>query len=184
MFNEINNLIHNDIKNHNKRNLTKSTIDYDELCTIKSYIAMWSNDESKCKEALSMASRLDQKLHDRIQAITGFGIYIPVYDNLLQGLYELHCIDEELTREELDNLGFGPRARKLRKMWRKKLRELNKMLDKCVKNRINYIKEWSKSRTTYVMNYTGEVHNGLYWTIRDSLTMPKVLIHGFKKEGK
>ena len=184
MFNEINILINNDIKNYNKRSLTKSTIDYDELCTIKSYIAMWSNDESKCKEALSMASKLDQKLHDRIQAITGYGIYIPVYEYLLQGLYELQCIDEELTHEEQDNLGFGPRARKLRKMWRGKLKELNKMLDKCVKYRINYIKEWSKPRTTYVMNDTGELHNGLYWTIIHSLTMPKVLMHGFKKEDK
>jgi hypothetical protein len=184
MFNEINILINNDVKNYNKRSLTKSAIDYDELCTIKSYIAMWSNDESKCKEALSMAIRLDQKLHDRIQAITGYGIWIPIYEDLLHGLYELLCIDEELTHEEQDNLGFGPRARKLRKMWRGKLKELNKMLDKTVKNRINFIKEWSKSRTTYVMNDTGEVHNGLYWTIRDSLTMPKVLMHGFKKESK
>lgn len=184
MFNKINILIDNDIKNYNKRALTKSAVDYDELCTIKSYLAMWSDDESKYNEALSIAGRLDQKLHDRIQAITGYPIYIPVYDSLLQGLYELQHIDEELTHEEQDNLGFGSRARKLRKTWRRKLKELNKMLNKFVKNRINYIKEWSKSRTTYVMNYTGEVHNGLYWTIRHGLTTPKVLIHGFKKEGK
>ena len=184
MFNEINNLIHNDIKNYNKRSLTKSIIDYDELCTIKSYVAMWSNDETNCKQALSMAHRLDQKLHDRIQTITGYTIYIPVYGNLLEGLYELQCIDEELSHEELNNLGMGPKARKLRKMWRGKLKELNKMLDKQVKNRINYIKEWSKPRTIYVMNDTGVAHNGLYWTIKDGLTMPRVLIHGFKKEGK
>lgn len=184
MFKEINTLIKNDLNNYNKRSLTKSTIDYDELCTIKSYIAMWSDDETSCRQALSMASRLDQKLYNRIQNITGCPIYITICPHVLERLYELHCIDEELTHEEQDNLGFGPRARKLRKMWRVKLKELNKMLDKTVKNRINYIKEWSKSRTVYMMNGTGEVHNGLYWTIRHGLTMPKVLIRGFKKEGK
>ena len=80
---------------------------------------------------------------------------------------ELLTIDETLTREEYENHGFGPDARALRKRWRKLIRKGHKILNQQTKNHINHLKEWSKPRRVYVSSITGEVHNGLYWTIRE-----------------
>lgn len=184
MFNKINQLILNDIKNYNKRQLTKSTIDLGELGIIQAYTEMYAKNERNLDIALNITRSLDKRLHDRIKCIGGYGIYIGISDDFLSSLYELQSIDEALTHEEYDNLGFGNDAKILRKKWRHKLREINKTLDKWIRNRILWIKEWNKPRKTYILNGTGEVHNGLYWTIRHGLTMPKVLMHGFKKEGK
>lgn len=184
MFNKINRLILNDVKNYNKRRLTKSMIDLGELRIIQAYTEMYAKHERNLDIALNITRSLDKRLHDRIEHIGGYGIYISISDDFLSSLYELQSIDEALTHEECNNLGFGDDAKILRKKWRRKLREINKTLDKWIRNRILWIKEWNKPRKTYILNSTGEVHNGLYWTIRHGLTMPRVLMHGFKKEGK
>jgi hypothetical protein len=184
MFNEINQLILNDIKNYNKRQLTKSTIDLGELGIIQAYTEMYAKNERNLDIALNITRRLDKRLHDRIEHIGGYGIYISISDDFLSSLYELQSIDEALTHEEYNNLGFGNDAKILRKKWRRKLREINKTLDKWVRNRILWIKEWSKPRKTYILNGTGEVHNGLYWTIRAYIDCPQMIKYGFVKEDK
>ena len=184
MYKEINQLILNDVKNYNKRQLTKSTISLAKLDTIQAYTQMYAKNERNLDIALNITRSLDKRLHDRIEHIGGYGIYISISDDFLNSLYELQSIDEALTYEEYNNLGFSNDAKVLRKKWRRKLREIDKTLDKWVQNRILWIKEWNKPRKTYILNGTGEVHNGLYWTIRHGLTMPRVLMHGFKKEGE
>ena len=94
---------------------------------------------------------------------------------------ELLSIDETLTREECENLGFGPDARALRKRWRKLIRKGHKILNQQTKNHVNRIKEWSKPRRTYVSIVSGEVHNGLYWAIRG---LGSDVLLGIRKEAK
>lgn len=184
MYNEINTLINNDLNNYNKRPLTKSTISYDDLHTIAAYTRLWANNETRRDRALYLAKHLDRKLYNHIECVTQFHVEVTIYDDFINILDELCAIDEALNYEEADNLGFGKDARLLRKEWRAKLREAHKHLDRCVRNRILYIKEHHRPHTTYVSNLTGECHNGLYWTIRACITMPKMLRYGFTKEGK
>ena len=74
-------------------------------------------------------------------------------------------IDDRLAQEELDNYGTSPEARAYRKEWRKLTREMTKIMRRYIKGTKRYIKEWSKSRTEYIFTETGELHNGLWYTI-------------------
>lgn len=75
-------------------------------------------------------------------------------------------IDDLLTQEELDNYGTSPEAQSYRKEWRKLTRKMTKLIRKYIKGTKRYVKEWSKPRTEYIFTETGEVHNGLWYTIK------------------
>lgn len=182
MYNEINTLIKNDLNNYNKRPLTKSTVSYDDLHIIAAYTRLWANDERNRDEALHIAKYIDKKLYDHIECVTSWHVEVTIHDDFIELLNELYAINEALNYEEANNLGFGKEARILRKKWRAKLREAHKYLDKCVHNRILWIKEQRRPHTTYVLGATGECHNGLYWTIRELILNPKYIKYGFTKE--
>lgn len=184
MFKEINTLISNDLNNYNKRPLTKSTISYDDLQTIAAYTRLWANNETIRDRALYLAEHLDQRLYNHLECVTELPIEVTIHNDFIDILNELYAIDEALNYEEANNLGFGKEAKLFRKEWRVKLRKAHKYLDRCVRNRILGIKEHRKPRTIYISNFTGECHNGLWWTIRACITMPEMLKHGFTKVTK
>lgn len=184
MYKEINTLIKNDLNNYNKRPLTKSTISYDDLHIIAAYTNMWANDEIRCNRALCLAKDLNHRLYNHIELVTQWRIEISIGDDFIELLNELYEIDEALRYEEECNLGFGKKAKILRRRWRHKLREAHKYLDKRVRNRVLWIKEWSKKHKVYISNLTGECHNGLWWTIRACIDCPQMIKYGFTKEDK
>lgn len=181
IYNEINNLINNDLKNYNKRKSTQLIITKERLDTIKCYTQLWAKDETNKNSALQIAKRLNEKLYNHIDILTEHS-NITIHDDFMELLKILFAIDEELSYEEEENLGFGRAARKLRKHWRVELRKAHKYLDKCYKNHINWLKEHGKPRRTYILKATGEVHNGLYWTLRELILNPKYIKYGFTKE--
>lgn len=182
IYNEINNLINNDLKNYNKRKSTQLIITKECLDTIKCYTQLWAENETNRNLALQMAGRLDKKLYDHIHIIVTYDDSINIHEDFITQLKSLEQINEELLNEEEENLGFGKTARKLRKRWRTELRKIHKYLDKCYKNHINWLKEHRKPRRTYILKATGEVHNGLYWTLRELILNPKYIKYGFTKE--
>lgn len=183
MYKEIHNLISNDLINYKKRAITRDTISFEELSVLHAYTGLWACDEIRNELALDLAKSIDNKLYERINMAIGYGVNINVYDDTLGLLKELRAVDELLHYEEVDNLGFARDAKNLRKIWRKKLREINKQLDKAYRNRIDYIKEYRRPRTGYVSKYTGEYHNGLWWVIKACIERPQMIKYGFTKEG-
>ena len=181
IYNEIYKLITNDLKNYNKRKSTQQIITKERLYRLSLYTNMWAEHEKNKFLALDIAGRLDKKLYDHIHIITTYD-NVHIHDDFIMQLKSLERINEELVHEEEENLGFGKTARKLRKRWRTELRKIHKRLDKCRKNRINWLKEHRKPRHTYILKATGEVHNGLYWTLRELILNPKYIKYGFTKE--
>ena len=94
---------------------------------------------------------------------------------------DLNYIDEVLTYEEDNCLGFSKIAHYHRKRWRKLIRMAKKHFKSIIKHHLTYEKEWSKPRRVYTLNATGECHNGLYWTLREMLLNPGYIKHGFVK---
>lgn len=82
-------------------------------------------------------------------------------------------VAEALYQEECDNMGLSKEARELRKEWRRLVRKMTKLMRAYIKNAKDYDREWSKPRTEYIFVETGELHNGLYYTIKAWLDMRK-----------
>lgn len=181
IYNEINNLINNDLKNYNKRKSTQQIITKERLDAVKCYTSLWAKDEANKNLALQIAKRLNEKLYNHIDILTDYS-KITIHEDFINRLKLLEAIDEELIHEEEENLGFGKTARELRKRWRTELRKIHKRLNRYHKNRVNWLKEHGKPRRTYILKATGEVHNGLYWTLRELILNPKYIKYGFTKE--
>ena len=97
-------------------------------------------------------------------ALLDIGIF---NDDPIIPLVNLLCaISEELSHEEADNGGFSREARLLRVHWRKTCKSIERHMKKTIKGCEDYNREWSIPRTTYIFAETGEVHNGLWWTIK------------------
>lgn len=181
-YNRIHKLITNDLENYDKRAITQRTITKERLHSISCYTNMWAKNETNKILALQIAGRLDKKLYDHIHIITTYDNSINIHEDFIAQLMSLERINEELIHEEEENLGFGKTARKLRKRWRTELRKIHKRLNRCHKNRVNWLKEHAKPRRTYILKASGEVHNGLYWTLRELILNPKYIKYGFTKE--
>lgn len=81
----------------------------------------------------------------------------------------LHDVSLALDDEEAENMGLSKMARKLRKEWRSDCRKIKRALKATCRNKLQYYKEWSRPRKKYTLNGTGEVHNGLWYTIKSWL---------------
>lgn len=182
MYNELNKIVQNYLKGYHKRAIKNRVVDIDSAQTLSAYTRMWAKDEAKLHRSLDIAGIIDINLYEHVKCVTQHGVEITIHDNFIELLNELWIIDEELSRQEAVNLGFGKDAKVLRKKWRNKLREAHKYLDRCVRNRMLWIKEHRKPHQTYVLNCTGEVHNGLYWTLRELILHPSYIKYGFTKE--
>lgn len=150
------------------------------IAITQTYTEQWATKEQAYLDCMADLKRLPCDLWSHLEAIHSYNIELGPCDEFLKLTDRLIAIDEALDYEERVNFGIGPEARKLRKEWRRLVRKGHKMLSRQVKNHINWIKEWSRPRQTYVSRATGEVHNGLYWAIKN--TDRKYLIYGFNKE--
>lgn len=184
LYNELNEIIRNDLINYNKRPSLKNIVSKSRLECISRYTTVWGCDESLKNEALHISQRLDKKLYNHISMVTSYGVGVTIHEPFIAILDRLVAIDEALTYEECDNLSLGKRARQLRREWRATLREAHKHLDICHKNHLNWVKEHRKPRRTYELGATGECHNGLYWTLRELVLHPSYIKYGFRRIGK
>ena len=98
-------------------------------------------------------------------------------DTLIRLCQKLYSICDLLDYEEAENGGFSKAAHELRKEWRSICRQIKRHMKSVIKNRKLYNKEWSKPHQVYVSDFSGECHNGLYWTIRAVIHNPRL---GFK----
>ena len=145
------------------------------------YTNMWAREEAETEWCLECAKRLDQKLYQHIATASRYGIGFTAYETFTQIILRLDSIDDSLTYEERCNFGLGPNARRLRKEWRRTLRKAHKFINRSVKHKIAYIKEWSKPRKQYISNGTGEVHNGLWYTLKALVKCPGAIKYGFRR---
>lgn len=182
MYHTIYKTLDNSLKNYNRRPSLNKIVTRYELDVANAYAKNWSENEARYETCYKQLTRLNTKLAKHLENVHQWGIEINICGSFANMVYELTRIDEKLTREEAENLGIGPDAKRLRKEWRGIICKCHKYLNKSVKNKILYIKEWSKPRQTYVLNATGEVHNGLRWTFRELITHPTYIKYGFEKE--
>ena len=180
MYNEINLIVQNYVKNYNKRSLKNRIVDKHDADIVAAYTSMWSENESRYSAALNNLASVDKKLHDYLE-LAYYYHNVVVDERFCDHTKLLVNIHEELCHEEAENLGLGKNARILRKRWRLICSSIRKDIKLAIKNKIRYAKEWSKLRQTYMLSATGEVHNGLYWTIRAMLSTKGVIKEGFEK---
>lgn len=91
---------------------------------------------------------------------------------------ELLQIDENLAWYECNDLGLSKEAHTLRKLYRKQVRKMIKWCKARIRGHLDFQKEWSRPRKVYESQTTGELHNGLWWTIKTIARHP--LIYKFK----
>lgn len=93
---------------------------------------------------------------------------ISVFENepLTIYLLDLCNIHEALFHEEVSNGGFSNEGHELRIKWREMCKLIKKTMKNNIKCTINYNREWSRPRKNYIFAETGEIHNGLWWTIK------------------
>ena len=182
MYHTIYKTLDNSLKNYNKRPSLKSIVTKEELYLANTYTKYWSENEACYETCYKQLTQLNIELAKHLEGVHQWGIEIDIDKSFAKMVCELAKIDEELTREEAENLGFGPNSKRLRKEWRQIIRKCHKYLNKSVKNKIRYIKEWSKPRQVYILSMTGECHNGLYWTLRELIIHPTYIKYGFEKE--
>lgn len=180
MYNEINLIVENYVKNYDKRSLKNRIVNKRDADIVAAYTKMWSEDESRYNAALNDLASTDNKLYDYLELAHSYHNVI-VDERFCNHTKLLVNIHEALCHEEAENLGIGKNAQILRKRWRLVRNSIRKDIKLAIKNRILYTKEWSKLRQTYILPATGEVHNGLYWTIRAMLSTKGVIKEGFKK---
>lgn len=181
MYNEISLIIENYCNNYKKRAIKNRIVDIDQAKVISAYVAMWASRERNENKALSNLMICDFELYNELKDATSYGIEMKVYDDLVQLTEEFLSIHTEIVHETAENLGFGPRAKELRKERKSVRRKICKYIRRSIKNKIAYIKEWSKPRKKFILNASGEVHNGLYWTIRALIERPAFIKDGFAK---
>lgn len=181
MYNKISELITNDLVNYHNRPLTKKTISRYDLSILQHHVERQARYEYNADLARELSRQVNLDLFEHVRMVTNFIDCIQIQDDFIDILRDLVRIDEELSHQEAENLGFGHEARELRKMWRKKLNEAHKWLDRSVKYKIEWIKEHKKPRAAYVINATCELHNGLYWTIKALIEYPQFIKEGFKR---
>ena len=118
------------------------------------------------------------ELNRYVSIIHEYDIHLDTYiDDIVT---ELYGIDEGLTYEETNHLGLSKTASRLRKRWNKQVRSIKRFFKKAIKNRVNYLKEWSKPRKVYILKATGEIHNGLWYTIKALIKSTGLITHSFK----
>ena len=127
---------------------------------------------------LSKAYHLEKYLHKCDEL--GCSIYDG--DPVLQYIKELDLISSKLDYEEAEHLGFSEYASHLRKEWRAKCRQIKRTLKQYIRNRASYNREWSKPRKRYIFAETGEVHNGLWFTIKAYISLKILGVHSIKPE--
>lgn len=182
MYNEINLIVENYVKNYNKRSLKNRIVDKHDADIVAAYTKMWAENESRYNAALYDLASTDKELHDYLELAHSCH-NVTITDDLCRHTKLLVNIHEELCHEEAENLGVGKNARILRKRWRLVRSSIRKDIKLAIKNKILYAKEWSKPRQAYILLATGEVHNGLCWTIRAMLSTKGATKEGFEKIG-
>lgn len=182
MYNELNVIVQNYLNGYHKRAIKNRVIDENSAKILAAYTRMWANDETEQMRVSDNLKFSDIKLYREFEAANSYGVELGSTSYLLELTEELVSIDAALNREEAENLGIGPDARRLRKEWRRTRRKIHKFIKGAIKHKINWIKEKSKPRQEYIINATGEVHNGLYWTLRELILRPSYIKCGFKKE--
>ena len=170
MYNEINLIVENYLKGYNKRSLKNRIVNKHDADIVAAYTRMWAKDESRYNSALNDLASTDKKLHDYLELAYSY-YEINITEDLCRHTKLLVSIHERLCHEEAENLGIGKNARILRKRWRLVRRSIRKDIKLAIKNKIRYAKEWSKPRQTYVLSATGEVHNGLWFTIKACISL-------------
>lgn len=181
MYNEINLIVQNYVKNYNRRSLKNRVVDRDDAGMISTYTSVWANDESRYNTALDDLASVDKKLHDYLKFAHSYHNII-VYERFCNHTKLLVNIHEALCHEEAENLGIGKNARILRKRWRLVRSSIRKDIKLAIKNKIRYAKEWSKLRQTYILPATGEVHNGLWFTIKACISLKLLGVRSVKFE--
>lgn len=182
MYNELNKIVQNYLNGYHKRAIKNRVVDIDSAQTLAAYTQMWAKDESENTRVLDNLAFCDEKLYREFQAANSYGVEISSTSYLLELTEELLSIDTALSHEEVVNFGIGPEARHLRKEWRRIHRKIHKFIKASIKHKINRIKEWSKPHQIYELKATGEVHNGLYWTLRELILHPSYIKYDFTKE--
>lgn len=170
MYNEINLIVQNYVKNYNRRSLKNRVVDRDDAGFISTYTSVWAKDESRYNTALYDLGSVDKKLHDYLELAHSCHNVI-ITEDICRHTELLVNIHEELCHEEAENLGIGKNARILRKRWRLVRNSIRKDIKLAIKNKIRYAKEWSKLRRVYTLPATGEVHNGLWFTIKAYISL-------------
>lgn len=94
------------------------------------------------------------------------GIDVADWEEPMTQLDTLISLSERLDHEETENLGLSKEAHRLRVQWRKACKSIERHMKKRIKDVKDYNREWSKPRKGYIFTETGEVHNGLWWTIK------------------
>lgn len=179
MYNEINLIVQNYVKNYNRRSLKNRVVDRDDAGFISTYTSVWAENESRYNTALYDLASTDKELHDYLELAHSYHNVI-VDERFCDHTKLLVNIHEALCHEEAENLGIGKNARVLRKRWRLVRSSIRKDIKLAIKNKIRYAKEWSKPRQTYIFTETGEVHNGLWFTIKAYISLKLLGVHSIK----
>lgn len=181
MYNEINLIVQNYVKNYNKRSLKNRIVDKHDADIVAAYTKTWSENESLYNTALNDLASVDKKLHDYLELAHSCH-NVTITEDLCRHTKILVNIHEALCHEEAENLGIGKNARILRKRWRLVRSSIRKDIKLAIKNKIRYAKEWSKPRHTYILPATGEVHNGLWFTIKACISLKLLGVRSVKFE--
>lgn len=146
------------------------------------YTELWSKNENAIEELRLDFSNLHlPELARYLDVIEMLNIKLYRGSELQSIINDLGYIDEALAYEEENCLGLSKTAHYHRKRWRKLIRMAKKHFKSIIKHHLTYEKEWSKPRQVYILNITGECHNGLYWTFREMLLHPSYIKCGFHK---
>lgn len=86
---------------------------------------------------------------------------------------DLYTVSVMLDDEEAENMGLSKTARELRKEWRFNCRQIKRTLKTAYRARLQYTEEWSKPRTKYIFDATGEVHNGFWYTLKACVSLKR-----------
>lgn len=184
MYNELNTIVQSYLKGYNKRAIKNRIVNKTEAEICAAYTGLWAHDETEAIKVSENLKSTDMKLYREFEAANSFGVGIGSTCYLLELTEELASIGTALYNEEAENFGIGPEARYLRKEWRRTRHKIHKFIKGAIKHKINWIKEKSKPRQEYMLKATGEVRNGLYWTIRELILHPSYIKYGFEKEDK
>lgn len=179
MYNEINLIVQNYVKNYNKRSLKNRIVDKHDADVAAAYTKMWSENESRCDAVLDDLASVDKKLCNYLE-LAHYHHDVTITEDLCRHTKLLVNIHEALCHEEAENLGIGKNARILRKRWRLVRNSIRKDIKLAIKNKIRYAKEWSKLRRVYTLPATGEVHNGLWFTIKAYVSLKVLGVHSIK----
>ena len=181
MYNELNTIMQSYLKGYNKRAIKNRVVNRTEAEICAAYTGLWANEESEANRVSENLKSIDMKLYREFEAANSFGVEIGSTCYLLELTEKLVSIGATLNREEAENLGIGPEARRLRKEWHRTRRKIHKFIKGAIKHKIKWIKEKSNPRQEYMLKASGEVHNGLYWTLRELILHPSYIKYGFEK---